>query len=77
MKEARDRENERRDASWAGKRGQAERAALAQMTSSVQGRNAADYAARRKITRHAPVIHLRFCLGQDRRETRQFVRMVW
>ena len=46
MSEAREAEKQRRDASWAGRRGQAERAALAAMTAAVQGRNAADYAAR-------------------------------
>lgn len=55
MTQARDKEKERRDASWEGRRGQAERAALAEMTSAVQGRNAADYAARCK---HA-LTHLR------------------
>lgn len=48
MLESRIIEKERRDASWTGRRGQAERAALAEMTSTVQGRNAADYAARCK-----------------------------
>lgn len=48
MQEAKIKEQERRDASWAGRQGQAERAALAEMSSSVQGRNAAEYAARRE-----------------------------
>lgn len=51
FQEARSQEKERRDASSAGRRGQAERAALAEMNSAVQGKNAADYAAKCKASR--------------------------
>eukprot|EP00752_Nemacystus_decipiens_P013794 g12246.t1 len=65
MKEARDSGTERRDASWAGRRGQAERAALAEMTSAVQGRNAADYATRLQddIATNTSVVDGRLCLA--------------
>lgn len=66
MREARDREKELRDASWAGRRGQAERAALAEMTTAVQGRNAADYAAR---CEHAPLT-VRHCFLATRLQAR-------
>lgn len=46
MREAREAGEECREASWAGKWGQAERAALAEMNSTVQGQGAADYAVR-------------------------------
>ncbi|CAM9950179.1 unnamed protein product [Scytosiphon promiscuus] len=46
LREAKLKEQERRDASWAGRQGQVERAALAEMSSTVQGKNAAEYAAR-------------------------------
>ncbi|CAM9462464.1 unnamed protein product, partial [Hapterophycus canaliculatus] len=46
MREAKIKEKERRDASWAGRQGQVERAALAEMSNAVQGQNAAEYAAR-------------------------------
>lgn len=46
MQEAREENKERRDASWAGRRGQAERAALVEMNSAIQGMNTAEYAVR-------------------------------
>ena len=46
MQEARKTGEERREESWSGKRGQAERAAQAEMNSTVQGQGAAEYAVR-------------------------------
>lgn len=50
MRQAKEEEKEQRDMSWAGRRGQAERAALAEMNSSAQGKNAAEYAVRCEYT---------------------------
>lgn len=54
MRQAKEQEKESRDMSWAGRRGQAERAALAEMNSSAQGRNAAEYAVQRECACRAP-----------------------
>eukprot|EP00903_Cladosiphon_okamuranus_P016056 g14823.t1 len=74
MREARETEKERRDASWEGRRGQAKRAALAEMTSAVQGRNAADYAARLQddIATNTSMVDGRLCLApvMSKRELR-------
>ncbi|CBJ33282.1 C2H2 zinc finger protein [Ectocarpus siliculosus] len=65
FQEARSQEKERRDASCAGRRGQAERAALAEMNSAVQGKNAADYAAKLQddIATNTSRVDGRLCLA--------------
>ncbi|CAM9499132.1 unnamed protein product, partial [Ectocarpus sp. 12 AP-2014] len=75
FQEARSQEEERRDASCAGRRGQAERAALAEMNSAVQGKNAADYAAKLQddIATNTSGVDGRLCLApvMSKKELRQ------
>ncbi|CAM9504447.1 unnamed protein product, partial [Ectocarpus fasciculatus] len=75
FQEARSQEKERRDASCAGRRGQAERAALAEMSSAVQGKNAADYAAKLQddIATNTSRVDGRLCLApvMSKKELRQ------